>query len=371
MICRPSSSSSAPPCAPSWTIGARAGTPSACAANFAQEPYIYIPRIHWDYTTQRVLVMERIYGIKINDLTGLEAAGFDRHRIALHSAEIIIKEVLEDGFFHADPHPGNFLIMPDEVIGGLDFGMVGYVDEHLRLDLIRLYAASVESDPEGVVDELIRMGAADEDVNRRGLTHDISRLLNKYRGLPLQDIRAGEVINDLMPIAFRHRLRLPTDLWLLGKTLQMLEGIGLQLDPNFDIFEVSQPIVRRMFWKMIMPNSATFRQTTIRTAADWGDVMSMLPRATSRVLHQAERGELFTVHLKEADHILAVADRLVTRLSLSVLLAGATLGLAVLIPATTGNLLARFIVVLGFLAATAISAWLIFSILRSYRRPRR
>ncbi len=340
-------------------------------ANFAHEPALYIPAVHWEHTTRRVLVLERIYGIKIDDLPALDAAGLDRKVIAAASARIIVKEVLEDGFFHADPHPGNFVVMPGEVLGGMDFGMVGYVDERLRIDLVRLYAASVEMNIEGVVDQLIRMGAADEDVDRRELRFDLSRLLHKYRGLPLKEFRAGEVVGDIMPLAFRHHLRLPTDLWLLGKTLQMLEGVGMQLDPDFDMFEVSGPIVRRLLLGLIVPEHVNWQQALLRWTTDWGDVIGMTPRALSRVMQQAERGELFTMHFKEADQMLTVLDRLVTRLSLSVLVAGVTLALALLIPSTAGNVLARVLTVVGFLFSTALLIGVGVSIITSYRRPRR
>jgi len=112
-------------------------------ANFADEPYLCIPQVYWDFTTHRVLVLERISGIKIDDLEALDAAGHDRCQIALHIARMVIKEVLEDGFFHADPHPGNFVIMPGEVIGAMDFGMVGHLSHRTRTDLIRLYLSLI------------------------------------------------------------------------------------------------------------------------------------------------------------------------------------------------------------------------------------
>jgi ubiquinone biosynthesis protein len=338
-------------------------------ANFAKEPQLYIPRVHWEYSTQRVLVLERIYGVRINDLAGLAAAGLDRRKVALASARVIVKEVFEDGFFHADPHPGNFVVMPGEVLGGMDFGMVGYIDDRLRMDLLRLYVAAVQMDTEGVVDQLVRMGAVDEDVRRRDLSNDIGQLLHKYRGVPLKEIRADAVINDMIPIAFRHQLRLPTDLWLLAKTLQMLEGMGLTLDPDFDFFAVSQPIVKRLMFELFMPNER-WAQAMLRSMTEWGEVMVLAPRAASRLLQQAERGELFTVHLKEAEPMLTTADRLVTRLSLSVLMGALTLALAVLIPVFQGNVMARILVVMGFLLSISISIWLGFSILASYRRRR-
>ena len=332
--------------------------------NFADEPYLYIPKIYWEYTTQSVLVMERLSGIKLDEIDALDAAGISRVEVARNSAQIIVKEVMDDGFFHADPHAGNYLVMSGGIVGAMDFGMVGHIDEKLRLDLVRLYAAAVDMDANALVDQLVRMGAVDEDANRRSLSTDLRRFLQKYRGATLEEMRASEMFADIVPIAFRHQLRLPPDLWLLAKTLSMLEGIGRRLDPDFDMFAISEPIVQRLLWRMLIPSLPKSR-TLIRLGSDWADVATRLPRATSRVLRQAEQGDLFSVHIKDIDHLLHVLDRLTTRLSLSVLVAGLTVGLAVLIPATEGNDLARIVTILGFLLSAALAMWLVWSIIRA------
>jgi len=335
-------------------------------ANFARESHLYIPRVYWKYTTTRVLVLERIHGIKIDDIPALDAAGYDRHQVALHSARIIIKEVLEDGFFHADPHPGNFVVMPGEVIGAMDFGMVGYLRDRDRLDLIRLYIASVGLDADSIVEQLIRMGAAHAEIDRQGLSRDIERLLTKYYNLPLKDIRAREVVEEIMPIAYRHHLRLPSNLWLLGKTLAMMEGIGLQLDPDFDMFAVSEPFVRRLAWRLVLPRRA-WGQELLRQGADWGELIRGLPRTGNRLLEQAERGELFQIRLKDADSLMGRLDRLATRLALSVLVAALIISLALLIPLTTAGGPLRLPVAIGFLVAAGLGMWLMISILRGTR----
>lgn len=338
-------------------------------ANFAAEPYLYIPQIYWDFTTRRVLVLERISGIKIDDVEALDAAGYDRCRVALHAARMIIKEVLEDGFFHADPHPGNFVVLPGEIIGAMDFGMVGHLSHRTRSNLIRLYIVAVQMDEEGIVDQLIRMGVVAGAVDRAGLRRDVARLLRKYYGLPLGAVRAREVVEEVMPIAFRHHLRLPSELWLLGKTLAMMEGVGLRLAPDFDIFAVSEPYVRRFMWQMASPS--TWGPPLLKGAGDWAELLGLIPRIGSQLLIRAERGELeVTLRHKELDQALARLDRLANRLSISVLLAALIVGLALLIPAF--NLAERWglttiLVIAGFAAASLLGLWLIFSIWRSRR----
>jgi ubiquinone biosynthesis protein len=339
-------------------------------ANFADEPYLYIPKVYWEYTTRRVLVMERIRGIKIDDIAALDAAGYDRYRIGLHAARMVIKEVLEDGFFHADPHPGNFFVMPGEVIGAMDFGMVGYLSRRTRTDLVRLYIAAVQLDEEAVVDQLVRMGVVGGAVDRMGLQHDIGRLLRKYAGLPLKAIRARDMVEEAMPIAFRHHLRLPSELWLLGKTLAMMEGVGLKLVPDFDMFAVSRPYVQRFMREMASPRA--WMPSLIRGVGDWAQLLDMLPRTGMQLLTRAERGELeVSLRHQELGRALVYLDRLANRLALSILLAALIVGLALLVPAfhlaERGGLITA-LVILGFALASLLGLWLVISILRSGRR---
>ena len=337
--------------------------------SFADETALYIPKVYWDCTTRRVLTLERISGIRIDDVAALDAAGVDRRQVAKNAARIMIKEVLKDGFFHADPHPGNFFVTASSVIGAMDFGMVGHLDQRDRENLVRLYIVSVQLDAGGIVEQLIRMGAARRDVDRPGLQRDIGRLLTKYHGLPLKEIRAREVVEEVMPIAFRHHLRLPSRLWLLGKTLAMMEGVGLQLDPDFDIFAVSQPYVRKFLWQMVSPQS--WGKRLLKTSGDWGELLADLPRRVPHLVDQLEEGDLqFTLRLSEIETLLARLDRMGNRLAISVLLAAFIVSLALLIPSFLGGQQGWifWLIILGFIAASILGLWLLFSIWRSGRR---
>ncbi|HDD25143.1 MAG TPA: AarF/ABC1/UbiB kinase family protein, partial [Chloroflexi bacterium] len=335
--------------------------------NFADERYLYIPKVYWEYTTRHLLVLERIAGIKVDAIEAMDAAGYDRHRIALHAARMIIKEVLEDGFFHADPHPGNFVVMPNEVIGAMDFGMVGHLSQQVRYDLVRLYIVAIQLDEEGIVDRLISMGVVSGRLDRTALQRDISRLLRKYYGMPLGTIRARDVIEDVMPIAFRHNLRLPSDLWLLGKTLAMMEGVGLKLDPDFDIFKVSEPYVRRFMWQMAMPN--VWGPPLVKALGDWNDFVRLIPRVGSQFLNRIERDGLeITLNHKELDQAVQRLDNSANRLSLSMLIAALIVGLALLVPAF--NLgeqlsLATIVIIIGFVGVSLLGLWLAISIWRA------
>ena len=331
--------------------------------NFAEEPYLYIPEVHWQLTTREVLVLERIRGVKIDDIEGLAAAGLDRKVVAENAARIIIKEVMEDGFFHADPHPGNFFVLPDNVIGAMDFSMVGHLSDTDRLNLVRLYIASVRMDADAIVEQLIRMGAAAAKVNRPALKRDIDRLLEKYYGLPLKEIRAQEMISDILPIAWRHHLSLPSDLWLLGKTLAMMEGVGLQLDPDFDIFAVSKPYVERLSREMWSPS--VWGPSLLDQMMAWSDMMAIAPKAGAKLLYGLESGELpLDLNMNVQKPALETMDRALTRLSVSVLIAAFILALAFLIPRATVSPVITALIVAGFLLSAGLGVWFLISVLR-------
>ncbi len=330
--------------------------------NFAHERCLRIPYVYWEYTTKRVLVMEYIEGIKITDIAALDEAGYDRRKIANNAARMIIKEILEDGFFHADPHPGNLIVMENEVIGAMDFGMVGYLSNADRSNLLHLFNVAVQMDAKAVTDGLIHIGAAPVDVNRRALSQDIERLLRYYNGLPLKDIHVNELLDKLMPLAFAHRLRLPGNFWQLGKALAMMEGIGYKLAPDFDIFAFSRPYTTKLMLKAALPDRHWLNEITRRGLA-WSDLLDELPHIGLLLLNRLENQEPLKLSLTHSN--LEVLDRMVTRLALSVIVAAMIVGLAVLIPATTETpWIVQMVVILSFLFALMMGGAILVSIVR-------
>jgi len=328
---------------------------------------LYIPKVHWKISTRQVLVMERIRGIKISDISALDAAGYDRHKVALNSASATVKQVMEDGFFHADPHSGNYLIMSGEVIGLIDFGKVGYLRDKDRVDLIRLFMAAIQMDVDGLIDQLVRMGAVMEEVDRNKLAYDLHRFLNKYNGTPIKYIRAKELIDEITAVTFRHHLRLPSTWWLVGQTIVMLEGIGLQLDPDFDVFKAAEPHIQRLMPKLFLPHDGWARNV-LMDITNWGDLLHRLPRVGSRMLERMERNEPFRMEIKDLDRVLSRIDRLVTRFSLSVLVAAFVIALPILLQLTTPGSLPRWLILMSLIPIVGAGIWLGFSLLNTPRK---
>jgi ubiquinone biosynthesis protein len=257
--------------------------------------------------------------------------------------------------------------MPGEIIGLMDFGIVGYIEPTDQAELVRLYVVAVQLDTAGIVDQFMRMGVADHNTDRSDLQRDIRRLLMKYHGLPLKNIRAKAVLDEIQPIVYRHHLRFPSDWWLLGKVLVMMEGVGLKLDPDFDVFAVSEPYVRRFMIKMWSPT--WWGPSLLRGTTGWADLISNFPRQASRLLSRLEENELgLQVHFPDLKPTTDRLDDIANRIILSVLLAAFIVALAMLIP--TLNLtwpwgLLTWIIVIGFVVMSILGLWLIISILRS------
>ena len=340
-------------------------------ANFAKENYLRVPTVYWEYTTRHIEVQERLRGIKINDYPALTAAGYDRDRIAMNAAKALIKQVMVDGLFHADPHPGNLMILPGEVIGLIDFGSVGTLDQTDRAYLVRLWISIIRLDAEGVADQLLRMGIAGPQTDQVGLTRALRRMLRKYAGLPLKEIVASEVLNALQPLIYEYKLNVPTDYWLLIKTLVTMEGVGKALAPGFDVFAASGPYVQRFVIQMALPQS--WAPGIVRQATGWLNLVSVFPRQATRVMGRLEASDLeLRVQVPELRQATRESSSSTNRTVMAILVGAMVIALAMLLPSLhleswPWNLV-TWLIVIGFVFVAVVAFWLIVAILRSLFR---
>ena len=303
------------------------------AANFADDSGLHVPRIFWETTTSRVLTQERVQGLKVDDLDGLEAASIDRKELAMRLARVLLKMVFEDGFYHADPHPGNFFIESGEVIGLIDFGMVGTVDDRTREELAAVLMALSNNDSEELVDAVLNIsGAAGAVVDRAALAADLQRLVSEYSDRPLGDVPCGPVVERYVAILREHRMQLPSRFALLLKTVMMAEGLGLKLDPEFSFTALLAPYARRLVLEQYSPAARARRLG--KSIADTARLVEELPRDLRRLLRAIDQ-EGLPVRVREGglerlgDRIQAATDRIVVATSVSALV----IGLAVLLTA--------------------------------------
>lgn len=271
--------------------------------------------------------------------------------------------MLEDGFFHTDPHPGNYLIEPDGRIGVLDFGMVGTLNEDDRLNLTRLYIAIIRQDIHAILNVFARIGALRADIDRPRLVRATERLISKYRGRTLKESRFAEFWADLTELMRQYHIRLPSNLWLVGKTLAMLEGIGRQLDPDYDLFAVSRPFVRRLAKVAWHPRLSW--QDIVDQLDTWHYLLREMPMMLMQWLQSVERGKVpVEAQIGANPETLDRLDAMITRLSLSILVAAFILGLAVLLPATREIPYGTPLAFIAFVSASVLGVWLLISILR-------
>jgi ubiquinone biosynthesis protein len=338
---------------------------------FAGEEHVRVPKVYWKTTTRRVLTMERIQGIKITNVERLDAAGLDRKVVAGRNISILLKAVLQDGFFHADPHAGNFMVMPNEVIALVDFGIVGQLDPVERLGLVQLFVGLFRGETDRVVEALSDLGIATRAADRRKLARDLDLMRLRYYGLDLEKIRARSFVEELMNVAFANRLKMPSNLVLVFKAIAMLEGISLQLDPDINVFNEVEPYVRDVLLELQSP--VTRLKQLVEQLRDSAEAMAFLPQQLQRMLEQIEGGETnLSMTVKGLDEPTRRVSVAADRLAVAILAAAFVVGPALLIPrlseiAAEWQTGAFFLIVAGFGMSMLLTLILLLGIWRSGR----
>jgi ubiquinone biosynthesis protein len=338
--------------------------------NFAGDPGVYIPHVFWEFTNDRVLTMERVGGIKVADMSALDEAGIDRHVVAENSVRAMLREVFEFGFFHADPHPGNFFVQPDGSIAVIDFGMVGCLDTNLQESLLRIGMAVGHQDAERLTDEFFAIGMAGAGVKRKPLQRDLDHFISRYAGRSIKELAAAKTVDEVMAIALRHHLQMPAELVMLFRVVGISEGLGAQLDPKFKLFEFAAPYLQEFWLQHRSPKAIALRVG--QSALDAAELGLTLPHHLSRLLGQVERGELeLNINHEGLQDFARQLQQMINRLALAILLAATivALGLMMIVYHPPGwNIYGGWLFGLGFLFSLALGAWMIWTIWRSGRR---
>jgi ubiquinone biosynthesis protein len=340
------------------------------AHNFAGRDDIVIPRVYWQWTCERLNVQECLEGVPGRDLAAVDALGLDRVQLARTGAGLVLKMVLEDGFFHADPHPGNIFYMPDGAIGVIDFGMVGRVTEQRRFQIVRLLHGLVVHDSAAVAEVLADWTEENNDIDEVRLQESADVFVDQYRGVPLKDLRMGAMLGDVTAMLREHGLSLPADLALMIKAFLTLEGMGRQLDPDFDMASEARPYLERAMLERFAPDVLVRRGR--RTLSGLVDLLRDMPRDVHRLLQSARRGKL-QMHI-EVDTLRAFGeqvDRAANRLTMGIITASLVIGSSIVMNSVGGGVSNRWLMalgVLGFVGAALCGVWILFSIWRSGRR---
>lgn len=336
------------------------------AAHMAGLPWIVVPKVHWDFTKERVNVQDFVQGIPGHELAQLDVAGLDRRLLAQRGAQAVLKQIVEDGLFHADPHPGNVFYLPGNRLAFIDFGMVGRLSVRRREELLQLLLGLVERNPQTVADVLMDWTGDDHGVNLGTLETEIETFVDQYHGAPLAELNLGQMLGDVTTILREHHLGLPSDLALLIKAFITLEGMGRGLDPSFHMTTEALPLLRQVVRARYRPKVVATRawQTLRRTLA----VAEQLPHDVSRLLRNARRGRVHVgidvAHLKRVgDQIDRAANRLTMALVIAALIIGSSIVMTVQGGPTLFGLPAFGFI--GFASAFVGGLWLVRAIWRS------
>ncbi len=296
---------------------------------FQDDPTIHIPRIFWELTTPRVITMERIRGIGILDLTSLDAAKADRQALARRAAGIWIEMVFHDTVFHADPHPGNLFLESDGRLGLVDFGMIGTVDDEVRMYLVNAVKGILERDVDLVMDSLVDLGAITPYGSREALRKDLKHIMGHY---PLieENLNLNSNLAELFTAVRRHYVQLPGNSFLFLKTMSMAQSLGQTLDPSFDFFGMLAPIVEDMLKKKYQPSAILRRLPS--TFAELAILGTNMPLRISRLLKSIERGDMrINADVTGVERHLEHLERLVNRALIGLIAAFAILSAAIII----------------------------------------
>ncbi len=335
------------------------------ALNFEGDPGVLVPRIYWEYTRESMNVQERVQGIPGLDLAAVDAAGLDRRALARRGADAVLKMILVDGYFHADPHPGNVFYLAGNRIAMIDFGMAGRLSEQRRREIVDMLWGLARRDEQAVTDVLLDW-VRDADVDEAKLAADVGEVIFEYEKVALKDVRIGALVNDITGIVRRHSIVLPADLALLFKALLTLEGLGLKLDPEFRLVEHLGPFVRRVMRERYRPTALVARGR--RYLAEYLALVGSLPRDLRRLLKEARRGRIkLELDLKRLDHFGHQLSRSANRLTVGIVTAALIVGTSIVMTVSGGPTLFGLPLfgLLGFLLAFIGGVWVLVSIWRS------
>jgi len=336
--------------------------------NFATTPWMYFPRVYWEQSSRGILTMEYIPGVKVSDTQKLADKGLDGKLIARRGADAFLEMVITHGFFHGDLHPGNVLILPDNVICLLDFGIVGRLDEDLKSFLTDILSAIVKRDMDEIVSLLLFAGDISDSMNIRALKRDLFNFIDGYYEIPLKEIEVGRMLMEFIEIITMYSIRIPSDLMLLTKSLVQIEGMGRTLDPAFDMVEHLRPFIENALRQKFSPLRISRDINTILSS--YLNLARNIPRDLKEIINRINRNK-FKIDLEHRglDKFTADFDRSANRVSTSMILSAIIIGSSIIMQTDKGPKFMEFPVFafMGYTVAGFVGLWLVYAIIRSGR----
>ncbi|MBH8575280.1 AarF/ABC1/UbiB kinase family protein [Nostocaceae cyanobacterium CENA369] len=300
--------------------------------NFRGHDWVKVPRVYWRYTSPRVLTLEYLPGIKISQYEALEAAGIDRKVIARQGAQAYLMQLLNNGFFHADPHPGNIAVNPDGALIFYDFGMMGRIKSNIREGLMETLFGIAQKDGGRVVQSLIDLGAIAPVSDMGPVRRSVQYMLDNFMDKPFENQSVAAISDDLYEIAYNQPFRFPATFTFVMRAFSTLEGVGKGLDPEFNFMEVAQPYAMQLMTNMNGSDSNSFLNELSRQAVQVSTTAFGLPRRLEDTLEKLERGDMrVRVRSIETERLLRRQSNIQLSMSYAVIISGFTLSATILL----------------------------------------
>jgi ubiquinone biosynthesis protein len=339
---------------------------------FAYTEDICIPTIYSELLSGKIIVMDRLEGVRIDDIEGIEALGFERSTIARTGVNAYFKMIFEDGFFHADPHPGNIFVMPDGRIGLVDFGIVGMLSSDIKENIASAFLAVLHKDFDRIVDLYIDLGlvadSVDVDTFKREFRTDLIYLLEPLYDMTISELNFPEYLEAMTHLVIKHGIKVPSELLLMNKTILILDNIGRQLDPKFNAATAAEPFAAELVKSRYSPQRVF--EKTRENLTDISDALVDTPKQINRLLRKTLRDEVsFKVDTIGMERLIKDIDRSSNRIAFSLVVAAIIVGSSMLIQSEIGGKVFGLptIGAIGFLVAFLLGIRLLISIIRSGR----
>jgi len=338
------------------------------ADQFKNDQTIHIPKVYFAESSERVLAMEYIKGIKADDVSAIELAGLDKKLLTQRGADFIMKQVFEYGFFHADPHPGNIFFMENNIICPVDFGMTGFVDQTTREVFIDLIHSIATNNFKLTARLLCELAEYEIQPNLAHLEKDISLFVSMHLSKALKDIKTAKMLTLFLELSATHKLKIPPDFFLMIKAFISIEGTAGKLDPEFDMLSHAIPYITAAKQRKFKPSRIA--KEFMGLARESYKLLQIFPTDVLEIMRLTKSGKLsFNMKIEGLDRMLHTQDQTSNRISFSIIIAALILGSAILINSETPPMLfgVSVIGIAGFIAAAVMGIWLLVAIIRKGR----
>ncbi len=338
------------------------------ARQFEGNPAVHVPLVYPELSTDRILVMEYVVGVKSSKAETLREQGYDLPLIAERGANLVMEQIFVHGFFHADPHPGNVFILPDNVVCFIDFGQMGRLSLKDREDFTDLVLDLVAGNEQKIVAGVLKVTVQLGEVDRENLARDLGSLMDMYLYRPLGELEAGKILQDLLDLVSRHKLSFKPGLYLMMKALSTVEGVGLMLDPKLELINLAKPFMRKIRLGRMQPGRIA--EEISLTGSAYLHLLRDLPEELRTILTQLRSGRMrLEFEHRGLKSLGTTLDRVSNRISFAIVLAALIVGSSVIIhsgiPPRWHDI--PVIGLIGFLVAGIMGFWLLLSIIRHGR----